>query len=557
MVANTQQPPPSVAQKRDEAYEQARRIRARAEKERAAVTNSSYIVDGAAGVGRFIPADRFEGVTNRPLTLFDLIRESEVRQNKLSFDPYNCIIARNTVDYLNDDKLLHRTLSKKSEEYDVIKQNTNLVALTVKSHLLASGSVNKGDPRIKMLDDIGSDIGHILKWEARRQFVWDIITFPVRLVTGKVPQKISLAEKRFGDYADPSGGAAKLYKKLLDKQNGFSLFKPASWFGMKGKARQWNLPELEQSFFDHETVQTVRTIDRIELEQGRNKPGDFLTAEGMMLEKTATELGHVRDIKPHNVERSVRLGHHILDNLKKMKFEGKGYAIDSPETQKRDLDEANNFVKLASAYEDILAGLGEAHPEALSNPLLEEARLAFGKLGHMTLLNALHAYADDPNAGDKIHDLEQAIEGLPVEYQFIKGETVEKLLMKIEMAMDFAVRKQGLQEKREKRTEKAKEIAAQLVAQDDASLNHTIAMNAELLATTPNLITEYSREITRENNEVKAAAAKGNNTLSVAHKNANIVSHSEQELSPLSVAYGAPSIPARNAQNSKGQSRSA
>lgn len=424
-----------------------------AERERQDRHDVPIVVDGGKDVGMFVPLNEFRRRTGKSrISFHEFVRIIEDPKSGIDFDPDNNAIARGVVEYLEHDRVRHHHINNpRSDKYDDLKANVAIVSKYIEGMYFPNGRPHPNDPKVEQLDEIGEKAGSILKWAARRQLVLRAITFPIRIIqriAGHDPDEgKTVAEIRFGKYGEPHVGAAKLYARLVKKQNGFGL-DPRSWVG---KRYNWQLPDKEDSIFNTQAVEIEQAIDQKEKQLGKQAPGDFLAIEGMAMAKVGAELAHIQDMPPQDVHKSVELAHEILDKLKRICVKKNGYALDSPDAQMRDLEEAQLILAFASKYEDVMAGLAQTNPAAaLNDPQFVEARIAIGKLGFITMRNALKALADDPDGASKMHDLEKSMLSLPEEFQKTDGESVEKLLKVVENSMNYAAELQGIRVERKK-----------------------------------------------------------------------------------------------------------
>lgn len=387
-------------------------------------------------------------------------------ESRLDFDPYhNKKWDAHIKDYLDDfsrNSPFYNPKHKYYEDFEAARQNVALLRNIVYNELFTDGEYNHNDPRdkdnAKKVEEMGKEVGHILKWRA---FWSNILPNMGR----------DRATRHFGEYGKEHIGAAELYRALLKRQNRIS-FNPLNWMQGKIRINNWNLPPIESTPFSSTDMVLAQFIEGKDQGIGMDDAPAHLTSRALMLESAAAALNRPQDMPPGDVRHSVDLAHTILDKLKKMNLGTSDRGLDARASERRDLEQSQAFVELASAYQSVLAGLAQTNPQALNDPRFEQARLAIGKLGHITLIEAMDACAHEKGHGEMLKQLIAAKDRLPAEFQQIEGVTTKELVKTIEEALHYAAEYQGIHMERNRSQGIPIDPAAQ--ARVNASINQMV-----------------------------------------------------------------------------------
>ncbi len=368
-------------------------------------------------------------------------------KNKLDFDPHEYKkwdrIIQDYLDDLPGNGAVYNPQHKFYEHYEPLRQNIALLRLVLYNEFFPDGEFTPNDPhdvkRAQIIEEMAKHVAGMLK---RRAFWSNVVNaiFPIGIK--------NRAMKRFGVFGTEHIGAAELYRKL-QKKDGTITLNPLNW--IKGEfSYKWNLPPIEETPFSYEDMALAQYIEKREDELGMEDPGAYLSAEAFLLQRSAAALNNPQDMPVGDVKQSVELGHKILDNLKKLRTKSADELLNMREQQRKELEESQLLVELANAYQEVISGLAHSNPQSLQLSVFEDARLAIGKLGHITLIAAMNAYQKENSmeATHKLQELLDAKDNLPAEFQEIDADTKEELIATIAQALYKAAELQNINQKR-------------------------------------------------------------------------------------------------------------
>lgn len=390
-------------------------------------------------------------------------------QSNVDFEPTKFITwDRIFEDYLNDVRW-HNAISNPRhhyyDDYEPVRQNIDMLGIIARSEPPMCNAPDAVKER--MLKSLAEQAASTLKWHS----IWRGIT---NFVTGQWSTSGDVAKHRFGTYGEEHLGAAKLYAKLVENQ-GKIILDPISWVQGKFRHPNWNLPPVEESPFSQKDMVVAMYIENREDKVGMEDPGNRLKADGLLLARQAvtSKPGHVRNMPLGDSRHAIDLGHTIIDNLKRINYGMNDRSLDSRANQRQELEAAEYFIELSTAYQTLLAGVAQQDIGELGSPVFVEAQQAMGKLSYLVLLQAEKAYLKDkdPDANKRLQELMEAKRNLPESFQHVGGDTNPKdLVKKIEKAMEYAAEYQGLRAQRQPTKQKGIQLSPEASSRVEASL---------------------------------------------------------------------------------------
>jgi hypothetical protein len=327
------------------------------------------------------------------------------------------------------------------------------------------------------LEEMGEELGAALKRESLFRKV------------STLPSGRPLAERRFGDFGIEHVGAAEMYAALLKAQNAFT-WNPLRWITGKFTSYDWGLPPIEKTPFRRQDIEEALYQEERKVEIGLDHPTARLVAEALATQRVAVELLDPASLKTGDAERSVELAHEIIERLRNMKFDNANEGLPGVDQQAHDLERGELIAELAMAYQIIMADLARVNPEALSDPSFEAARLAFGKLGHLTYIDAQRSSILE-SQGNNLPALDLAQRELPEEFTLTYAGEEAELLREIETGLKAAIYHRG------GHPGKIRKVEVEEVRDDFQKMHNRISSySAYIGAATENLVGE-ARSINR------------------------------------------------------------
>lgn len=398
------------------------------------------VIDKNIGIGDFYllekEYDEITGTRRHTYCSFDEFYDTHRRQIDFNPSKYKLFDGK-VMTYLDDlsmNEPIWQPNHKFYDDYAVIRKNIAILRQGLYTMYFPEGEYDAdlNEKEIQALSDIGLELGGILK---RESLARSLTSF-----ASSMPP----AERRMGDYGVEHIGVAAMYKALLLEQNKFT-WNPLRWIQGKFHSYDWDLPPIEETPFRKQDINEALFQEQHKLDLGMDQAVVRMATEALMIQRMAVELLNPAALKAGDAEQSVELAHHILDVLKNMKFEDSDpnhYTLDD---QKRDLEKGELLAELAMTYQNVIADLAAHNPEALQDPRFEAARLALGRLGHLTLIDSQEASCIE-NDGASLHMLTAAQHELPQEFQIIAPGQERSLLHDVEQALIVATQYRGVRQ---------------------------------------------------------------------------------------------------------------
>lgn len=365
----------------------------------------------------------------------------------LAYNPVDYkLFDGNTLDYLNDyPSYLGGTYEpehKYYKEFEAVRINITMLRLSLYQHLFPEGYIFKNPSeqaqKELLLQEMGTCLGATLKHESRIRFFTNLFNF----------SKTPLVEKRFGSFGIEHIGAERMYKRLLRKQNSFTL-NPLRWIQGKFTRYDWNLPPIEETPLRNQDVEEAIFHDTHKKDIGADAPAKHLAAEAKVTFEACYNMHsptgnlHQRPqaLPDAEAEESVILAHRIIDNWKLINSTHSQKQIDEVDLKNKELEKSELLAELAMTYDKLMADISATSPELLNGTQAQQFRdtkLAMGKLGYLTLIRAIEA-AKDKKDGNLQHELLYIEEArVPAAYKQVTSKDEAALIAQIEQALKAA-----------------------------------------------------------------------------------------------------------------------
>ncbi|MDG1286858.1 MAG: hypothetical protein P8P30_04760 [Rickettsiales bacterium] len=399
------------------------------------------------GIGRFIlPKAHRDAATGTARISYndhlDIYRDQKqnISYNPIQYKLFDGEIA-DQLGRSNRHNGLNKSKHQYYEAYEPVRQNVAVLRNALYTVYFPDGEYDANDPKDRAkavkINQIGRKLAHKMKWETRWQLVKNVLTLGM---AGE-----SHASKHFGRFGEEHFGAQAMYDMLYRDQESFSL-NPFRWIQGKTHSRDWDLPHPEDSPFSdrdmHEAMQDERRDDRMGLHRsGPELCGEALEIEGIAaaLKAGAAPRGVVQMSQEKRSE-SVELGREILRKLKEINAGRSDRAHDGLGTEREDIERAHMMHGLAENYLELYNDLLLQDPSIKHDSTFERARLAIGKLGHLTMLDAMK----NASSPEERKELEAAYAALPDEYKQVRDDNESDLVRDVEVAMEEMGKRQNV-----------------------------------------------------------------------------------------------------------------
>jgi hypothetical protein len=133
------------------------------------------------------------------------------------------------------------------------------------------------------------------------------------------------------------------------------------------------------------------------------------------------------------------LGREILRKLRDVCAGRSERMLEGKDHQRLDLERAHLANGLAENYLHLYQDLLKRDPSIEHDSTFERARLALGKLGHLTMVNAMTSCSPEQQ-----REFQAAYNQLPKEYKQVANDSEADLIRDIEVAMQEICNRQGM-----------------------------------------------------------------------------------------------------------------
>jgi hypothetical protein len=371
----------------------------------------------------------------------DLLKVYYEKQATMDFKPAaNSYWDKEFVSIL-DDLPMHKSISDPAApyyaEYEPVRQNIAMLRTVLLSTPPLS---DMSDENVRpTMNQAASMAASSMKWHSFWRTLGNSLTF-------KKPQG-DITAHRFGNYGKEHLGVARMYEKIQKKQGKF-IINPILWLRGQFIHPRLGLPPIEETALSlDKDMLLAMYIEEKEDKLGMENISRVCVAESMELFESSKQLYHVEHLPYDQRERAHIEARNILDNLKNLNFGRPNREMDSREQQRQELEAGQNFLQLAEEYQKVMSGIVHEHPHLLQEPIFAEAKLAIGKLGNVMMVEAMNELVLDdknPKAVEELAELTQAHSFLPDEFTSVIDNDPEKLVKKIQEALEYAAEYQGM-----------------------------------------------------------------------------------------------------------------
>lgn len=398
------------------------------------------------GVGRFVlPHAQYDEIKGRKRISYcdhlDIVRD---RKHKIDFNPLKYQIFDGAISEELARSRRHNAIENPNnqyyEAYGPLRQNLAVLRNALYANYFPDGEYNPEDPKDRekraKIHDIARKIGNELKWQSRFQRIYNLVTFNF--------SERDFCIKRFGKYGQEHFGAQKLYEKLYKEQEKLSL-NPIHWMMGRATRHDWGLPHPEESPFCQKDMREATYNDHRDEEMGVSDCAPTLCSAAMDVQgiaaklKTGAMTAGVAQMSFDQREESIALGREILEKLRKMCAGRSQRMREGIDHQSLDLERAHLLNGLAENYLQMYQDLLTRDPSIAKDSTFERARIALGKLGHLTMLNGLSS-----SSAEQKREYETAYAQLPEEYKKVAGDNEADLIRDVEVAMDELCHRQNM-----------------------------------------------------------------------------------------------------------------
>lgn len=410
--------------------------------------------------------------------LYNDRREDDYFFSAKQFPSFDAII----VDYLKDSKRHGGMYDKQNKHYEAMtpmRDNLAVMRNVIYNMYFPQGSFDSGDKEKQIhLRKMSEKLGHKLKWKARWNRLYNIAT--LQFFSDK-----DIANKRFGDYADPHIGAALLYKELYEMQEKPSL-NPFNWLKGRASRYDWQLPPPEESPFSEKDINEALFNDQRDKDIGLEDAPTELLSNGRDVQEIAMSIGSsVERLTNDQREESVQHGREILRRLKELAAGRSDRAVEGVGSRREDLDQSVMLRDLAATYAVLYEDMLAQDPSLEYDSTFERARLALGRLGQIAIKDA-EKNSDTIEERQQFRDL---LANAPEEFQQLRNEPIQELLHDVETAMEELQSRQRLMERGTSPLAQAKDIAGGM---SHAMSNPEIGASSSAVS---GLAADYNREM--------------------------------------------------------------
>lgn len=405
--------------------------------------SSLYSLDG---VGRFVlPRAHFDHTKQRPyISYSDHLAIYRDYKHKINYNPVQYKVFDGIIDEQLKESRRHDGMTNRKnqyyEAYEPLRQNIAVLRNALYTIYFPDGEYNPDDPRDResraKITQIARKVAHDLKWQSRIQWLFNTLTLNL--------SENETCIKRFGKYGQEHIGAERLYEMLYREQEGLS-YNPIKWLMGKPQRRDWGLPHPEESPFCQKDMREAIYNDNRDVELGILDCSQELCDNALDIEGVAAKLKNtlpqnsVAQMNEAQREESVELAREILRRLRDLAGARSERAHEGMDHRRQDLERANLLAGLSENYLQMYQDLLARDPSLQNDSTFERARMALGKLGHMTMLNALTTCGPEQQ-----RELKAAYDALPEEYKKVSNDTEISLLRDVEVAMDELQQRQQL-----------------------------------------------------------------------------------------------------------------
>lgn len=398
------------------------------------------------GVGRFVlPHAHFDSVKGQPrISYCDHLDIAQDRKNDISFNPRQYkLFDWEIADFLQDDRRHQAIDNPKNQYYEAyapLRQNIAVVRNAIYTHYFPDGEYNPSDPsdvaKRAKIHQMARKIGHELKWQSRMQWLYNMGTFNF--------SEKDFCIKRFGQYGQEHFGAQKIYQMLYNKQESLS-WNPIHWLMGRANRHDWGLPHPEESPFCQQDMREAIYNDNRNEEMGIEDCGPTLCntaldTEGIAAKlKTGITTENIQAMDYDQREESIELGREILRKLRDVCAGRSERMHEGKDHQQLDLERAHLVNGLAENYLQLYQDLLMRDSSIQHDSTFDRARIAIGKLGHLTMLNAMSNCSPEQQ-----REFQAAYDQLPEEYKKVADDNEADLMRDVEAAMQEICNRQGI-----------------------------------------------------------------------------------------------------------------
>ena len=359
------------------------------------------------------------------------------------FDGIFCEYLKSPLLPFMKDSHYHDGLSRAKNDYhgqyQDLRINIRDFRIGLEAIAYPDGQRDEGDKnddrKAAQIEEMAQVMASELKWEARWRRVVNFCTLNF--------SDEDIAEKRFGDYAKLHFGARAMYKKLYEIQE--KPAGPLGWLGGRATKYNWDLPHPDDPrcpFTERDIREVAYHEERdVEIGVGLEQSAQILMQDGVEAERVAGWLKPenaqmltegVAQMHPEQREESVELAREILRKLRKVCSERAELAGEVRIHEREDMERGHLISGFANNYLQLYRDLLLQDPSIMNDSTFDRARLAIGKLGHLTVDHAMLG-AD----GAQYNELKASYDTLPEEYKKIDLEDTEEAMIRdLEVAID-------------------------------------------------------------------------------------------------------------------------
>ncbi len=399
------------------------------------------------GIGRFIlpQAHRDAATGGARISYNDHLDIYRDHKYKIAYNPVQYKLFDGEIDRELSQSRRHNGLNKSKhqyyEAYEPVRQNIAVLRNALYTVHFPDGEYDPQDPQDRMkavkINQMARKLAHKMKWETRWNWVKNVLSLGMAGGTA--------SESHFGRFGEEHFGAQAMYEMLYREQESFTL-NPFRWITGKTHSRDWDLPHPEDSPFSDrdmtEAMQEERRDERMQLHHsGHALANEALEIEGIAaaLKATKAPSGLVQ-MTQQKREESVELGREILRKLKEINAGRSDRAHDGLDTEREDIERSQMMHGLAENYLKVYNDLLLQNPSIQLDSTFERARIAIGKLGHLTMLDAMK----NASSPEERKELEAAYAALPSEYKKVSNDNEADLIRDVEVAMKEMGRRQNV-----------------------------------------------------------------------------------------------------------------
>ncbi len=397
------------------------------------------------GVGNFVlPKAHYDNIQERPrISYSDHLSIYSDNKHRINFNPKEYPLFDKIISDELQKSRRHNAIENPRNQYynayEPLRQNLAVLRNAIYTQFFPDGEYNAKDPadkaKVVCIQQIAQEIAKELKRESRVNRLWNILTLNF--------SEDDFCTKRFGKYGLEHYGAQKLYEKIYAKQETVSI-NPFKWMQGSANKYDWGLSHPEFSPFCaqdmREAVFNDNRNETLEIENCAPRLSQEAVGTQQIAEllKSGEPMENISRMSVEKRKESVELGEEILRRLRDICAGKSDRAHSGAEHKVQDVQRAVLLKDLAENYLEQYNDLLLVDPSIAEDSTFERARMAIGKLGHMSMLDAMvncdHA---------KLREMEHLYDDLPRDYKDVEHDVEENLLYDIEKAMGEMTKRQS------------------------------------------------------------------------------------------------------------------